>query len=300
MQTQKPICLLDSTIVLSRQHSETLSEFVDIQPYHSDEPDSALLQKSTAILLHSRLPAERLNELINCKYIGIRAHNLDYIDTNSARNMGIEVRGIPPVGRIAVAEHTVALIFAVAKRLIVLHENTVSGKWRSGLSPNFDLYQKYLGVIGYGAIGQRVAELGRAIGMKVVVCPSRHKTENSMALKDVLSLSDVVTLHIPYNPENYHFINAERISMMKEGAILINTARGGVLDYQALEAALGKGKISGAGLDVFEKEPPPVPGALLNLPNVICTPHVAFFSEETLFELNSHLVENALRFFRNL
>lgn len=296
MQSMKPICLVDSTIVLSDQHGKQLSEVFEITAYHADKPDLDLLHETEAFLLHSRFSPEWLNELTRCKYIGIRAHNLDYIDVKSARGMGKEVRGIPPVGQIAVAEHTFALIFALAKHLFLSHKNILCGKWRESLPLNFELHKKYLGIIGYGAIGQKVAEIGRGIGMKVIVSSSKE-TPDSLPLEDLLSLADVVSIHIPFRPQNHHFMDRRKIDAMKDGAFLINTARGSLLDHDALEAALRSGKLSGAGLDVFDKEPPTVPNSLFDLPNVICTPHLGFHSPETLHEMNRHLVENVLGYF---
>ncbi len=297
MRDKKPLCLIDTTIILEDQHINKILEYFNIAPYNTDNLEPDLMHKAEAVLLHSRLSSEKLSALINCKYIGIRAHNLDYIDIESARKMRIEVRGIQPVGRISVAEHTFALIFALTKHLLLSHQNVVSGKWRELIPPSFELYKKYLGIIGYGAIGQRVAEIGRGIGMNIVVCdPMQPAT--SVPLADLFSLADIVTIHIPYCPENHHFIDHQKISMMKTGALLINTARGGLLDYNALETALRSKKISGAGIDVFENEPPTVPNSLFDLPNIILTPHVAYFSREASFEMNSHLVENMIRYFR--
>lgn len=296
VQNPKPICLIDSTIVLSDLHREKLSERFELAVYQSDNPDLDLLHEAEAFLLHSRFLPERLKELTRCRYIGIRAHNLDYIDLASARGMGKEVRGIPPVGQVAVAEHTFALIFGLAKHLFLSHKNVLNGKWRESIPLNFELHDKYLGIIGYGAIGQKVAEIGRAIGMKVIVSESRQ-TADSLPLDDLLSLADVVSIHIPYRPQNHLFMDRRKIDAMKDGAFLINTARGGLLDYDALEAALRSGKLSGAGMDVFDKEPPTVPNSLFELPNVICTPHLAYYSRETLHEMNRHLVENVLGYF---
>ena len=299
MRNKKPICLIDATIALDEQHINQISEYFDIAIFHNDKLDLRLMQKAEAFLLHSRLSSENLSELINCKYVGIRAHNLDYIDIEAARKMKIEVCGIPPVGQRSVAEHTFALIFALAKHLFFSHQNVQSGKWRKLIPPSIELYKKYLGVIGYGAIGKKVAEIGRCMGMNVVVYDSKEG-EGHVPLDDLLSLADVVTIHIPYRPPNHNFIDHQRISMMKNGALLINTARGGLLDYNALETALRSEKISGAGIDVFENEPPTVPNSLFDLPNVILTPHIAYYSREALFQMNSHLVENLIRYFRKI
>lgn len=296
VKNTKPICMVDSTIVLSDPHRKRLSEAFEVAACKPGAPDLDLLHEAEAFLLHSRFPSELLKELTRCRYIGIRAHNLDYIDLETARGMGKEVRGIPAVGQVAVAEHTFALIFALAKHLFPSHKNILDGKWRESIPLNFELHDKYLGIIGYGAIGRKVAEIGRAIGMRVIITGS-SRTPGTMLLEDLLSLADVVSIHIPYRPQNHRFMDRRRIDAMKDGAFLINTARGGLLDHDALEDALRSGKLSGAGLDVFDKEPPAVPRSLFELPNVICTPHLAFYSRETLHEMNRHLVENVLGYF---
>ncbi len=294
MGRAKPLCLIDAAIVLCVEHTNQIAKYYDIAICQANQCEPELLRKAEVFLLHSKLSPETLGKLTSCKYIGIRAHNLDYMDVELARKMGIEVRGIEPAGGVSVAEHTFALIFALAKRLFPSHQNVRSGKWREAITPSVELYNKYLGVIGHGAVGRRVAEIGRGIGMKTVI-HDPHQPAISVSLDDLLPVADVVTIHIPYRPENHHFMDGRKIAKMKTGALLINAARGGLLDYRALEEALRDKKIAGAGIDVFEMEPPSLPNLLFDLPNVILSPHVAYSSKEALFEMDSQLVENVIR-----
>jgi len=290
----KPLCLIDAEIVLGVEHTNQISEYCDIAICHVNQCEPELLRRAEVLLLHSKLSSESLSKLTKCKYIGIRAHNLDYIDVQCARKMGIEVCGIEPVGGVSVAEHTFALIFALAKHLLLSHQNVLSGKWREALTPSIQLYNKHLGIMGHGAVGRRVAEIGRGIGMNILI-HDPNQPAISVSLDDLLPVADVVTIHIPYCPENHHFMDHQKITKMKAGALLINAARGGLLDYDALEAALRDKKIAGAGIDVFEMEPSPLPNSLFDLPNVILSPHVAYFSKESSFEMDSQLIDNLIR-----
>jgi phosphoglycerate dehydrogenase-like enzyme len=290
--------LIDENIRLSEVHLEQLATYAEIEFLEIANAYNSLLQQCHLLLLHNKLLPEQLQLMKNCRYIGLRAHNLDYLPIELADEMGIIIRNIPSLSAIAVAEHTFALIFALAKNLVASHVETVSGQWRSNSSLNFELYGKTLGIIGYGTIGRQVEKIGKSLGMQVMIAdkPGTHES-NRLPLDHLLQKSDIVTLHLSSTPSNRGYIDKHRLSLMKPRALLINTARGSVLDYTALEEALQEGKLGGAGLDVYDIEPA-TSSSLFDLPNVICTPHVAYATKEALASKNNILIDQALSYLR--
>lgn len=285
---------IDATIALSHAVEAKLKDAHVQFAYVTVSPHFESWHEIEALLLHSYLDDASLRKMTACKYIGIRAVRTDYVNGELAASMGIKVEGVRTQhGVNAVAEHTFALIFGLAKNLIDSDANTKSGKWRAGLGPNFELRGKILGIIGYGKIGTRVAEIGQALGMKILISGRGH-TENEVGVNELLENSDIISLHLSGTETNRNFLDAERIAMIKNGAVLINTTRGLVADYGALEKAVASGKLSGLGLDVFPEEPLGIHSICENR-NVICTPHLAFNTKEALENLNAEAVENVLR-----
>ena len=204
------------------------------------------------------------------KFIGAAATGYNNIDIEAAGRLGIAVANVPEYSREAVAQHTIALLLDITNRVSVFEEGRMTEDPMKGI-PTL-LHGKTLGIVGFGSIGSKVAEIGEALGMKVNIY-SRDK-EAAIA-------SDVVSLHCPLNEETAGLVDREFISKMKDGAILINTARGGLVDEEALADALKKGKLRGAGLDVTVNEPPEECCPLLECDNCRITPHVAFMPVET-------------------
>ncbi|OME86246.1 hypothetical protein BK120_09820 [Paenibacillus sp. FSL A5-0031] len=215
-------------------------------------------------------------------------------------NKKMVVRGIPQVGENAVAEHTFSLIFAITKQLIPSNQNIRDGRWREGIAPNVELRGKSLGIIGYGKIGKVVALIGKSLGMNVLTASNRSSSKaGQLSMEEVLQQSDIVTIHASTTNNLEPIINKKHFEMMKEGAILINTARGGLVDYDDLEKVLSSGKLRGAGLDVFPEEPN-TKRKLYDLPNVVCTPHLAYYTNETISDMNLQLLDQAIDYFNNL
>jgi lactate dehydrogenase-like 2-hydroxyacid dehydrogenase len=249
------------------------------------------------LLLHSKLSDDQLLEMQSCKYIGIRAHNTDYVNKRITEKQKIVIKGLQNQhGVNAVAEHTFSLILSLTKNLVKSHENVVQGKWRENLRLNYELNKKKLGIVGNGQIGRRVAELGKAFGMEILIAGKKSGIKSGeMSLEDVLKNCDVISLHLSSKKENDKYINHECLKLMKKNAILINTSRGSVLDYVALESELEKDKFLGVGLDVFDTEPLQN-SHLTEYSNVILTPHVAYMTNETLDKMNNELLANLKEF----
>lgn len=221
---------------------------------------------------------EIMTKCPNLKFIGVTATGYDNVDVKAAEELGIAVCHVPAYSTEAVAQHAFALILELTNRVGSYNAAVQRGKWYDSKDFTFIekpltlLEGKSLGIIGYGNIGKRVAGIGQALGMKVHI----YSKEPEAAQR-----ADFVTLHCPLTQENKGFINAEFISKMKDGAVLINTARGGLINEEDLADALKSGKLSAAAVDVIRTEPPKYPHPLIGLDNCILTPHNAWMPKET-------------------
>ncbi|MBI3315916.1 MAG: phosphoglycerate dehydrogenase [Candidatus Omnitrophica bacterium] len=223
---------------------------------------------------------------------------LDQIDLSAARRKKVTILTTPGPVVEPVAEMTLGMILGLLRQFPIHKEAMAGHRWEP--SPGKLLAGKTLGIVGLGRIGRRLTELIAPFGLKVLVFEKapdqaflrRHGLKR-VALRKLLTDADIVTLHLPYTPATRHFMDHKRIGLMKRGAFLINTARGGLLDHDALIWALRTHRLGGAALDVFEKEP--YQGILSRMPNVIVTPHVASFTEESWCAMEQEAVENLLR-----
>ncbi|MDT7605121.1 MAG: glycerate dehydrogenase [Acidobacteriota bacterium] len=268
------------------------------------------LQSATiAIMNKIGLWEAQLAQLPDLKLIAIAATGTDRIDLESCVRRGISVTNVRGYAAISVSEHVLMLILALRRNLVAYREDVRRALWQQ--SKQFCLRTReiqdtracVLGVLGYGALGRATAELARATGMRVMV--GEHKgakevREGRTAFDEVLRESDVVTLHAPLTDETRHMIGAHELELMKPTAILINTARGLLVDEAALAEALRTGKIAGAGVDVLSNEPPREGNPLLDLdlPNLIVTPHVAWASRGAMQSLADQLIDNIEAFVR--
>lgn len=257
-----------------------------------DNVDIAKDAEIISVFVKSEVNKDIIDALPNLKLIVTRSTGFDHIDISYCESKGIKVSSVPAYGSDTVAEFTFALLLNLSRKICVAgHQIKDNGDF--SIPPflqGFDLKGKVLGVVGTGKIGKNVVKIAKGFGMEVIAFDLYPDTsfakENNFvykSLKEVLSESDVITLHTPYTKENHHLINKENISLMKNGVYLINTARGELVETEALIYGLKEGIIAGAGLDTIEgergiKKGDDVP--LFNMPNVIVTPHIAFFSKE--------------------
>jgi phosphoglycerate dehydrogenase-like enzyme len=220
------------------------------------------------------------------KLVQLTSAGYDRVDIEAARRAGVPVCNNGGANAIAVAEHAILLMLAVCRRLTWLHEMVKSGRWRGNDVASVRLYELHgrtLGIIGLGNIGKKVARLAQGFGMAVQYFDIARLSEDAAdtlgvkfrLLNEVLRTSDIVSLHVPLIPSTRHMMGAAQFRLMKPTAYLINTCRGPVVDEPALHEALTNGTIAGAGLDVFDQEPPPANNPLFTLDNVILTPHYA-------------------------
>jgi glyoxylate reductase len=237
---------------------------------------------------------DELDLLPDLRLVGNYGVGYDNVDVTACRERGIRVTNTPGVLDAAVAELTFALMLACARQLVVCDRFVREGGWRTGWSRperlGHDLAGATLGLVGLGRIGRQVASRAEAFGMPVV----HHRRTDGLPLDELLRTADVVSLHVPLTPETDGLLSRERLALLRDGAILINTARGAIVDEEALVDELVSGRIS-AGLDVFADEPR-VPERLVGLPNVVLTPHIASATEETRAAMTRVLVDNVLAF----
>jgi phosphoglycerate dehydrogenase-like enzyme len=222
-------------------------------------------------------PKLRLVQLLSAGY--------DAVDLDAARRAKVPVANNGGANAISVAEHAIMLMLTVSRRVIWQHASVSAGRWRgNGPAPQmFELYNKNLGIVGLGTIGKKVARLGRAFGMRVQYYDIARLSEDAedalgvkfRLLRELMQTSDFVSLNVPLNGSTRHMIGAEELALLKPTAILVNTSRGPVIDEPALYRALSEHKFHGAGLDVFDREPPPADNPLLKLDNVVLTAHFA-------------------------
>jgi D-3-phosphoglycerate dehydrogenase len=231
----------------------------------------------------SQFTAEVFQACPSLKMISIWGTGTDNIDLDAARRHGVTVTNTPGVSAPSIAEHALALLLALARRIPYLDAQTRAGQWaRGGM---VQLAGKTCGVIGTGAIGARFAQLAAAVGMNVLTWSFRPKPElpyPAVELEQLLRDSDVVSLHLRLSAGTHHFLNRERLALLKPSALLVNTARGAIVDEAALVEMLEQRRIAGAALDVFEVEPLPSEHRLKLLDNVVLTPHCAGITPEVL------------------
>jgi D-lactate dehydrogenase len=243
--------------------------FKDLSPTLIHEPlsieniDQALDAEIISVFLPSKLDKEVLKKLTNLKHIATRSTGFDHIDIKTASKNDIAVSNVPFYGENTVAEMAFALILMISRKLYPAYLRSKDLKFNHDELMGFDLKDKTLGVIGSGHIGQYSARYGVGFGMKVLAYDIYHDDkaaseigfEYAKDLGDLLKQSDVITMHAPYNKHTHHMINMENVKFIKPGSIIVNTARGGLIETEALIYALDSGILSGAGLDVIEGEP---------------------------------------------
>ncbi|MFN2597069.1 MAG: D-2-hydroxyacid dehydrogenase [Pyrinomonadaceae bacterium] len=288
---------------------EFAHEWVEFAESTQGEAVERLRGATVAIMNKIALREEELKQLPDLKLIAVAATGTDRIDLGYCSRHRVAVTNVRGYAATSLSEHVLMLVLALRRNLIGFREDVRRGLW--GQSKQFclltheihDLKGSTFGVVGYGALGRATAELARATGMRVLV--GEHKgaaevREGRTEFDELLRESDVVSLHAPLTEETRRMIGAREFGLMKRGALLINTARGLLVDESALAEVLRAGRIAGAGIDVLSNEPPRDANPLLDLtlPNLVVTPHVAWASREAMQSLADQLVDNIEAFFR--
>ena len=284
--------------------------FADLQLYpHSTQAQTIERLQGVQVAISNKVPlnAEVFAACPELKLVLVAATGTNPIDLAAASAHGVSVCNCQGYGTPSVAQHTLMLLLALATRLPDYQQDVRSGRWQQAQQfclldyPIVELHGKTLGLLGHGELGGAVAKLAEAFGMRVLLgqLPGRPAREDRLSLDELLPQVDALTLHCPLNSDTLNLIDARELSLMKPTAFLINTARGGLINEQALADALRAGHLGGAATDVLTQEPPKDGNPLLaaDIPRLIITPHSAWGSREARQRIVGQLSENALAFF---
>jgi D-3-phosphoglycerate dehydrogenase len=295
-------------VYLEEEHIEKLRSLGDLEvfkdpPKSPDELKERVVAADIVIVGWSDLTKNIIDSAKNLKMISIWATTCHYADLKAAKARGIVVTHVPGYATEAVAEHTFALLLAAIRKLPLADKHVRRGDFDWRPFGGSELAGKTVGVIGTGAIGCRVAEIARAFGMRILgydKYPNVKKAEKIgmkyVDLDTLLKESDIVTLHVTLASETERLIGKKEIAAIKKGAVIINTSQGKVIDEKALVDALRSGKLSYAGLDVFEQEPPAKDNPLFTLDNTILSPHIGFHTVEAAKRCTDICIDNVVKF----
>lgn len=282
---------------------EPLARLGKLTVYEDTPPELVVARaKDADALLYNRvlMTAELLEKLPRLRYLGTFSTGVNTTDLAAAAQRGIPVCNIPSYCEDTVAQFTFSLLLALCNHVESHHRVLMQEGWHESVEagirqmPFIELAGKTLGLFGYGNIARRVAKIGAAFGMEVLAFRRNGETPGArrVSWEELLTESDVLSLHCPLTPETRHRINAEALAHMKPGALLINTARGAVIDEAAVAQALHSGKLGGYAADVFETEPDVSVSPLYHAPHILCTPHIAWSSREARERLIAAAADN--------
>lgn len=315
-----------------KEYLNSFPDFIEIADLYSEKIDEENAERFESYeiiscFINSKFNKEIIDKLPNLKFISTRSTGFDHIDIEYAKQKGINVSNVPSYGSHTVAEYTFALLLCLIRKIYdAYHRVRETGVFSTDGLKGKELYNKTIGVIGTGRIGINVIKIAKGFEMNVLAYDKYPNNELAqklgfqyVSLEELLKNSDIVTLHVPYNSETHHLINKNNISLIKKGAYLVNTARGGIIETEALYQALKSGQIAGAALDVLEEEgaikeeqelltknilsPAALKTTLLNhlfidLDNVIVSPHNAFHTDEALYNLLQTSIENIFNYLK--
>jgi D-3-phosphoglycerate dehydrogenase / 2-oxoglutarate reductase len=274
----------DSGVALLREHFD-----VEVGVDWTDEELAERIGEYDGIVIRSatKLTSELLARAGRLRVIGRAGVGVDNVDVEAATKRGIVVANAPESNVVTAAEHTMALLLALARNIPQAYLSLTEGKWERSKFSGVELYEKTLGILGFGRIGQLVAQRARGFGMRVLafdpfVSAERYRelrVEKAESVEDIYAQAEFITVHLPKTPDTEGFLDAEAFAKMRDGVRVLNVARGGLIDEQALQDALDSGKVGGAALDVFPSEPM-TEHALFGYPNVVVTPHLGASTAE--------------------
>ena len=276
--------IADAGVELLREHFD-----VDVQTDMSDEELAEAIAGYEGIVIRSatKLTSDLIGRAERLRVIGRAGIGVDNVDVPAATKRGIIVANAPESNIVTAAEHTMAMMLAQARNIPQAHSSLKAGKWERSKFGGVEVYEKTLGIVGFGRIGQLVAQRAKGFAMEVIaydpyVSAERFRelgVDHAPDVADVYRRADIITIHLPKTPETQNFVNAEAFAQMKDGVRIINCARGELLDLDALQQALDTGRVAGAGLDVFPDEPM-TEHPIFAYDSVVVTPHLAASTTE--------------------
>lgn len=286
---------------------QPLAELGELTVHDRSDPSQIVARAHGAeivIVNKASLDRAAFEALPELRGVGVLATGVNSVDLAAASARGVPVCNVPSYSTASVVQHTIALLLELCHRVGLHDESVHAGDWQRSddfsywKTPLLELEGKLLGIVGYGAIGRRVADVARALGMRVCVArlsPERSGSEPSVPripLDELFATADVISLHCPLTPETAKLVSGARLALVKRSALLLNTARGGLIDEVALRAALEEGRLAGAAVDVLSSEPPSPDNPLLGVRNCVITPHVAWTSLSARRRLLAVTVDN--------
>jgi D-3-phosphoglycerate dehydrogenase len=283
---------------------EANARLVPFKEFDEEKFKKEISDADAVVVIDRPIHKDHLQAMSRCKIILALEVGYDFIDVAMATEKRIVVSNVPTYGTEQVALHALSLILACQRELKTLMAETSAGGWNYNVcKPLWELRGKKLGIIGLGRIGRSLVKKVQGLELELIAYDPYLSDDifqmrgvgRCYDLEDLLDEADIISLHVPLNPETYHMIGEKELTRMKKRAILINTCRGKVIDGKALFKALNDGEIAGAGLDVLEKEPPDPDDPLLNCNNLIVTPHAAWYSEESLDRLKNYGMDEVVR-----
>jgi len=313
MSSKPAAVFLDFATVGPNIDTSALDELADIRYFDFSDPEEVaerLGDSEIALLNKARISADDMAKAPRLKLISLAATGSDNVDVAAAHAAGIAVANVRNYCSHALAQHVFALILGLTQQVGLYDSLVRSGAWSRSRSfalfdyPIRELAGRKLGIVGYGTLGSGVARVGESFGMEILIAQRPGSTgpcePDRVPLEQVIAEADVLSLHCPLNDVTRHLLDADAFARMKQDAIVINTARGGLIDQQALAEALRTGQIGGAGIDVLPEEPPPADHPLLErgIPNLILTPHIAWAARESRQRAVDQVAENVRAFLR--
>jgi len=295
-------------VYLEKEHVEKLKSKGQVEiftepPNTPDEMKTRISAADIVIVGWSDLTKDIINSAKKLKMISIWATTCHYADLDAAKKRNVTVTHVPGYATESVAEHTFTLLLAAVRKLQQADQHVRQGNFDWRPFGGTELYGKTLGIIGTGSIGLRVAEIAKAFKMRTLgydKYPNTKKAEaidlKYVTLETLLKESDFITIHVTLTPETENLLTKKEFDSIKKGAVIVNTSQGKVIDEKALIAALKPGKISYAGLDVFNKEPPDKDNPLFRLDNVVLSPHIGFHTIEAIKRCTDICIENVMKF----
>jgi glycerate dehydrogenase len=314
MSAKPKAAFLDFATLGPKVDTAALDGLVDARYYECTDlfdVGARLTDCEIAILNKTRVSGDVIRESKRLKLITLSATGTDNVDVAAAKECGIAVANIRDYCSTSLSQHVFALVLGLTQQITGYNSLVRDGAWQTSVTfamfdyPIRELTGRTLGIVGWGALGQAVARLGECFGMHVLVAarlgtPRDAVPPDRVAFEDLLERADVLSLHCPLNATTHHMMSTPQFERMKDDALLINTARGGLVDSEALVAALRNGAIGGAGIDVLPVEPPEEDDPLLapGIPNLIVTPHVAWAAQESRQRALDQVTENIADFLR--
>ncbi len=315
MTLEKPVVFLVHTIHLPEIEQIAKEELRDLAVVRVTQNETGkelgrILHDAVGVIIDSDtvISEEVIDEMKNCKIIVTASVGFDHIDLKAVSKRGIYVSNVPGYCAEEVADHTIGFMLATTRKMLMLNKSTRAGRWDDweAAEPIYRLRGRTLGIIGLGRIGTAVALRAKTFGLNVIVYDPYIPVgrDASLGVKSVefdalLRSSDIISLHVPLTNETWHMIGRKEFEKMKNGVFIINTSRGAAVDQTALTDALQSGKVKGAGIDVFEREPPNVEDPLFKSDTVLITPHTGFLSVDSQRDRQTMAVDEVRRILRN-